>query len=211
MNGGENYLYNKNLTNMTVIDNSYFGNKSEHVRLETLSDYLQINGMFETIEGYKTILSPVNTNAAKWKNYPSSPVHNQHETSELQINLTDAFLLGASSSSMKMPINHNKFRLQYLTRKIDLDAYKMCVKEWNICGQYLNGTDYEIIQYSLNLNYNNDETFTLFDWERANAEVRRQSGDFERRNGELEDQLIWMKYVFKYYDVFMDQEIRQLD
>ena len=32
-NGGEDYMYNKNLTNMTIIDSMYYGNKSEHVRL----------------------------------------------------------------------------------------------------------------------------------------------------------------------------------
>ena len=79
-----------------------------------IASYLELGGMFELKDGQTySIFNNSNVDAFTWKNYDlgASLYYNAHEMQEVKFNVSDAVLLGSTSSVEKLPEIISRFRV----------------------------------------------------------------------------------------------------
>ena len=137
-----------------------------------IASYLELGGMFEMKDGQTySIFNNSNEDAFTWKQYDlaASLYYNAHEMQEVKFNVSDAVLLGSTSSVEKLPEIISRFRVNLNMQKLYYDAYFKGCLEYDACKAIVKMTPDDIFNahYRVIYDKNANEAMTNEEWEKA--------------------------------------------
>mmetsp|Transcript_11629 Transcript_11629/g.17644 ORF Transcript_11629/g.17644 Transcript_11629/m.17644 type:complete len:251 (+) Transcript_11629:690-1442(+) len=124
----------------SIVDGEY------ELRVQTVSQYFMIEGMFEVRSGNKYITyDNINNDIYTWKKYNSSVLfENSHGLLELAFNMSDATLRGTSDHIDLMTEVISRYQVRLDHDKMQLDAYAACMNSTR-CSSIINDSKAKIV------------------------------------------------------------------
>ena len=117
-------------------------------RVEQVSKYLSVLGMFEQREGnsYSTY-NDINDDIYTWKSYSNGNDtlrKNNHGLLEIPLNLTHATIMGTENHLQSMPTVTSRYQIRFDRDLMKQDALAFC-KEEPECSQYISDSQASIL------------------------------------------------------------------